>query len=250
MEKVAIKLEEIINFRELAKNKINKNGKMIIPSTIYRSGIIKYASENDILELKAKKINYIYDFRSSAERIKLGELDQEKFVTKHFDILAENPSNHNIFNALDEDTMFNEMITLYSEVLPNALNYGKVILEILKQETTPFLFHCSSGKDRTGVFGIILMLILDFDLETIKEEYLLIEEASITFMREHFKTLFKIASTDSFEPLIIVHEAYFDAFVETVVNKYGSIESYLLKLGVTAKIKREMNQKYLMNKKG
>lgn len=37
----------------------------------------------------------------------------------------------------------------------------------------PVFIHCLSGKDRTGIVVATLLLILEIDLNTIKEEYLL-----------------------------------------------------------------------------
>lgn len=37
----------------------------------------------------------------------------------------------------------------------------------------PVFIHCLSGKDRTGIVVATILLILDIDIETIKEEYLL-----------------------------------------------------------------------------
>ena len=39
----------------------------------------------------------------------------------------------------------------------------------------PVLVHCLSGKDRTGIVVAAVLLILEIDVETIKEEYLLSE---------------------------------------------------------------------------
>ncbi len=233
-------MEKIINFRTLAENKLNKNGKRIIPNTIFRSGILTYASKNDIQKMKDLNIKYVYDFRSSDERQQLGELDKNEFKTSHFDILKKTSTSQKVFNNLKKDEMLNEMLTLYGESLPNSLEYKKVIQKLLKQKSKEFIFHCSSGKDRTGVFGIILMLIFDFDIEVVKEEYLTIEASSIEFMRYHFMSIFNVNNPSDLDPLITVFENYFNIFIEAVIEKYGSLDNYLLELGVSKEVKKQL----------
>ena len=241
---MVIVLEKIINFRSLAKDKLNKNGKRIIPNTIFRSGILTFASKKDLQKLKELNIKYIYDFRSSDERQQLEELNQNDFNIRHFDILKGTLTNQRTFKNLKTDAMLDEMLTLYGESLPKSLEYKKVIQEILKQETKEFVFHCSSGKDRTGVFGIILMLILDFNIQTIKEEYLTIEASSIEFMRHHFMTIFNVDNPKELDPLITVFEEYFDIFIKVINKKYGSTDNYLLKLGVSKEVKEKLIKIY------
>ncbi|KAL8656653.1 MAG: hypothetical protein Q9210_000085 [Variospora velana] len=49
----------------------------------------------------------------------------------------------------------------------------KQILEILAEaENYPVLFHCTSGKDRTGLIAFMLLLILDIPLDVISADYL------------------------------------------------------------------------------
>ncbi|MBR6615089.1 MAG: tyrosine-protein phosphatase [Lachnospiraceae bacterium] len=43
---------------------------------------------------------------------------------------------------------------------------------LLIQEEGSLIWHCTSGKDRTGVLGVLLLLLLGSDLEVAKEDYL------------------------------------------------------------------------------
>jgi len=47
------------------------------------------------------------------------------------------------------------------------------ISRILVQDDTPVYFHCTAGKDRTGVTAALIMMLLGADKETIMDEFML-----------------------------------------------------------------------------
>lgn len=53
--------------------------------------------------------------------------------------------------------------------------YTKIFRHILERNDQPFVFHCTAGKDRTGVFGALIMKLVGVDEETICWEYALTE---------------------------------------------------------------------------
>ena len=189
-------MENILNFRTLATNQRNKNNKAIIPNTIFRSGMVGLASDKDIKDMKELNITQILDFRSDDEIKKLPQLVM--FRTSSYDILSLAQNNLDNFSELNPDELENHMMMLYGELFPKTKTYGRVLEEIRTLNYPNFLFHCSAGKDRTGVFGIILMMILDFDLNVIKEEYLKIEEIAINELKLYFKKSFNIKDIEKF----------------------------------------------------
>jgi hypothetical protein len=53
-----------------------------------------------------------------------------------------------------------------------APEYSKVFVQ-LREDHLPLLFHCSAGKDRTGVFSALLLLSLGVPEQTVLEDYAL-----------------------------------------------------------------------------
>lgn len=54
----------------------------------------------------------------------------------------------------------------YTAILSHILEHG---------DTSPLVFHCTAGKDRTGVFGALIMRLVGVDEDTICWEYALTE---------------------------------------------------------------------------
>lgn len=50
------------------------------------------------------------------------------------------------------------------------------------------LFHCSEGKDRPGMASVFLLSALDFDFETIKQDYLLTNSATTNYLDQCLTT--------------------------------------------------------------
>lgn len=57
----------------------------------------------------------------------------------------------------------------------NAAAYPTILRQILEHPDEPIIFHCSAGKDRTGVLAAILLKLAGVDDETIAWEYALTE---------------------------------------------------------------------------
>ena len=121
---------------------------------------------------------------------------------------------------------------------------------LLAQEEGAVLWHCSEGKDRTGMASLLILFALGVPFETIKEDYL----ATNLFARQKLKRiaheLEKIHLADKSDEallaLICAHEEYIDAAMKAVEDKYGSLDAYLVNvLGVTDEKRQILAEKYL-----
>lgn len=121
---------------------------------------------------------------------------------------------------------------------------------LLAQEEGAVLWHCSEGKDRTGVASMLILFTLGVPFATIMEDYL----ATNLFARQKMKRiandLKKVHLADKSDEallaLICAHEEYMDAAMEAVEGKYGSLDAYLTEvLGLTSVKRQILAEKYL-----
>ena len=62
----------------------------------------------------------------------------------------------------------------YRTIIRKFQNEYKRFFEILiNRQAAPLLFHCSAGKDRTGIAAALLLSALGVDKETVMQDYLL-----------------------------------------------------------------------------
>jgi protein tyrosine/serine phosphatase len=79
-----------------------------------------------------------------------------------------------IFDAVVSDLSNNGVITLYLEYLTAARMQTSLIIRTIAAHChEPLLFHCTSGKDRTGVVAALIQLLLGVAEELVVEDYAL-----------------------------------------------------------------------------
>lgn len=244
-------MERILNFRTLAEGVHNKEGKKIRPNTILRSGELSHASEKDLNTLKKYGLKNIYDFRAENELIHSPQLIDKDFISHHYDILeqAGNFDTRRMSNVTQE-MLINFMAKMYSDKFGTTTKYKGIFNSILNQEEDPFLFHCSAGKDRTGIFGIILMFVLDFELEDIKNEYLKVDEKSMAILLSKMTKQLGIQDEKAVELMAELMKnkvEYFDAYYSRAIKDHGDYDNYLEShLGVSKEMKDAFKTKYLI----
>ena len=243
---------KILNFRTLAKDAQNREGKKIRPNTIFRSGVLSYASKSDIRKLKSLGIRDVYDFRNHDELSMMPALDDGYFQIHHFDILEEAAhADTSVYLGLTREQLNQGAIKMYYEDFGTTEGYRDAVAAVALQQNPHFLFHCTAGKDRTGIFGAILMMMLDFDSEAIKKEYTTIDKRSMRILgRQMLKKVgLKLKDVDisKFEGIMGVLPEFIDAYFDRILNDHANFDIYLeKKAGITPEIKSFFKARYLV----
>ncbi len=102
----------------------------------------------------------------------------------------------------------------------------------------PAVFHCSVGKDRTGVLSALVLGFLGVPDEVIVADYALSYEAMLA-MYAHLKERYPDAEeiVERYRPVILSAEpASMAGFVAGVHRIYGSFDALAESLGVTAEV--------------
>ncbi len=205
---------------------------------ILRSDAITVNDEQDIQFLKDHEVDLILDFRSSFETQKMPDalLDDPYFTYINFPILEGNllPTSADAFSALyiviAEDEQMGEIFKMIANA-PHGV-----------------LYHCTAGKDRTGVVSAILYLLAGKSRDFIMKDYMLTKEASELLYE---KIIVKSPNLD--KSMVIPQEEYMNEFLRAFFEKYDSAEDYLKKKGLTEeeidKLRNKMlNQEEMMTK--
>lgn len=102
------------------------------------------------------------------------------------------------------------------------------------------LFHCSAGKDRTGVVSAILLLLAKVREEEIVENYRLTEIYSQRRFAWAQKNL-----PDIDIQILLPKETYMIQFLRLFHKAYGSAQGYLKRIGISAEEIRLLKNKLL-----
>ena len=132
--------------------------------------------------------------------------------------------------------------------LPSAKRgFRKLFLELGDKEQIPALFHCTTGKDRTGWAAAALLTLLGVPKDQVVEDYLRSNDYILPAYQKVIDA-FVAGGGDPAIPRSIlgVKEEYLDAAFDEMETKYGTIERYFSDgLGIDAAQQQALRDLYL-----
>ena len=141
-------------------------------------------------------------------------------------------------------------VALYREfiTLPSAnAAFRKLFVEMSDKNQLPALYHCTTGKDRTGWVSAALLTLLGVPKATVYEDYLRSNEYILPAYKnfiDHFVAAGGQASIP--QDLLGVKSEYLDAAFDQVKAQYGSIENYFDKgLGIDRAGQQKLRHRFL-----
>ena len=129
-------------------------------------------------------------------------------------------------------------------------NFGVIINYIAEYDYNEgaLLFHCTQGKDRTGLLALFVLYILGINLEDIKRDYTYTNVVNYKKSRKYYwltRILGKKKAKDLSE-IFLAKGDYFDTAVRVINERYGGLDSYITnELGVSDETKNKLREKLL-----
>ena len=151
----------------------------------------------------------------------------------------------------DRDYYHGIMIECYEAMVDQAHPQFRLFFqEILAHRGRPLLFHCSAGKDRTGLAALLLLSALGVDPEEIRADFLrsnAFTETRIRYFLDYFNNQYGIEIDETtISPLLTVDETYLDAAHRRMEQQCGSVRGFLREaLGLTEADQRILAGLYL-----
>ena len=242
-----IKLERVLNFRDIG-GYTTVDGKTVAWRRVFRSGSLIRITHDDSTRLTEEiGLNFILDLRSGLE-IKKGICPLSQTSVGYYNLPLMTDSG----NREEEERLFGQMTNMgqFYLYLLETPDFGQKIvaaLEVIAEPVKhPLVFHCSAGKDRTGILTAILLSVLGVADKDVIEDYTLsnlyMEELTKRFRRDphmakltgHLPDYFWEATTESME-----------LFLTAVKNEYGSIEGYLESSGADSTLPKRLKEALL-----
>ena len=223
-------LQGAANFRDLGGYE-TKDGHHVKWGELYRSADISKLTPEDLVILKNKKITYDVDLRGIQESAQA----PDKFNPGTDYILCPAGSNNmgSMFKGMaavkGEKGGDSLIMAYYSNIDSLALRYRPFFDKLLDVPTDQALvFHCTAGKDRTGIAAALMLYTLGVPYETIIRDY----EATNYYRRaENNKATSQMAKYHIDEQvaksMMAAKKEYLDTTFNEIKKQYGSIDIYL-----------------------
>ena len=220
--------EGAVNFRDLGGYDVGA-GRRTRWRRVYRSDSLADLTERDVVRLAALDLHGLIDFRLPHERERhpnrLPAGAGFRSVEMGFwpDGVAE---MHRQFQAgaLDEAGMERATMSFYRNFpLHHAAEYRFLLEAIENAAGRPFLFHCVSGKDRTGFGAAVLLMALGASRAVILEDYGL----SSAYRRD-IGHLIPAGTPDAVaQAFTAANPIYLEAALAVITQTCGSVDAYL-----------------------
>ena len=130
------------------------------------------------------------------------------------------------------------MINVTREIALDHMDVYSKFLDLLLNTSGGFLFHCSAGKDRTGIGGALILHALGVEKKFILEDYLLsnesIELLARTRVRMQENQIGKNLPTEVLESIVHIFSGvepiYLNNAFTEIEKVYGDLDNYLSEL--------------------
>ena len=221
-----LSMEGGFNFRDLGGIK-TKDGKYMKWGKLFRADELSKLTTGDLEYLSSIPLLTVVDFRDERETLREPDLKPESLRHHyHCPIIPGNLADE-MDLSLDELTS-DHAVTMMEEMYrllvtdPDCVQHYKKLFEVIQdQAQVPLLFHCTAGKDRTGMATALIYSALGVDEQAIMEDYL----SSNIYLKEKYKNF--TSGNSFFKTLLEVNPLFLESAFKEIKNQYGSVERFL-----------------------
>jgi protein-tyrosine phosphatase len=223
-ERRLLNLEGASNFRDLG-GYLGHEGRPLHWRRVFRSDHLGHLTAADRNVIASLGLRRAFDFRGNEERaaqsyelsgVRQYSLAIEPTVAQQIAVLADSG------RVLTPERMVVLMEDLYRHLVNDQATRFAEWFSHLLDDDSPLVFHCTAGKDRTGLAAALFLLALGVPLHTVEEDYLLSNQ-----VYRHPASAGARVSDEALAILWSVHSGFLQAALAAIDADHGGIEHYL-----------------------
>lgn len=262
----------IVNARDLGGYTM-LDGRIVRRGMLLRAAHLADATDEDIRNLERLPVTAIIDFRKEQEKV--GKVDRE-VPGARYTSLPVDPSGNAMATATEEEkkkfsgqkkfdvkkvivfAAFNKKAQAVArEMYPTLLfdpdcqqQFARFFRLVLETENGAVLFHCTQGKDRTGIASALLLAALGADRETIVADF---DATNRVYEKDVRKYSRRVKFWGGKEEEVGVVKAFLGCNTENFIKaldridqEFGSLQAYLKgPIGLTDADIQTLRERYL-----
>jgi protein-tyrosine phosphatase len=233
-------LRGAVNCRDLG-GYVTDDDRQVRWGILYRSDSLAELSDDDLEMLAATGLRTVCDLRGESERLHKPNrrlpsavvLHEIGFMPHRGDELLARTREGRI-TVTDIELEVREVYRRF--VIDQTASYAR-LLTLIEEPALPLLFHCTSGRDRTGFAAAIVLLALGVPRETVASDYAL----SNRYRRDLSFQIGSGVDLAVLGALTQAHPDYLATAFRTIDEHWGSDRAYLRDaLGLTPQRRSEL----------
>ncbi|WP_344260720.1 tyrosine-protein phosphatase [Actinomadura napierensis] len=232
-----------------------RDGRHVRYGAVYRSASLSKVTATGVAQLQRLGLSASVDFRSQLE---VGMSGADKLPAGVTPVAA----NINAFSPtlltmvpellkaiLAQDKPGEFMALSYRGFVhdPDSRKQFSAALKRIASAKGPVLYHCTEGKDRTGVMTAVLLTALGVDKTQVYGDYLRSNQELADQNAAELAQLEKLGIDPALvEPFLTVRASYLDSAFDQIKKDFGTFDAFLTKgLGIDAATRAALRKQLL-----
>jgi protein-tyrosine phosphatase len=224
--------EGCVNFRDLGGYR-TADGRRIGWRRLFRADGLSRLSDADHRQLTDLGVATVIDLRTVDEAEQRGRFRVDRVPVRYVDLPLTD-----VLPATEELPSWGEasyVATRYGQMVSRGAPALAGAFEVLGSgDALPAVFHCSAGKDRTGVLAALILAFLGVPDETIVEDYFL-SASAMGRLLERLRAEYpdNVEEVERFAPAVLqVLPETMEEFLVSLRAEHGSYDALADSLGV------------------
>ncbi|WP_273454256.1 tyrosine-protein phosphatase [Nevskia ramosa] len=220
-------LSGAVNFRDLGGYE-TVDGRRLRWGRVFRSDSLAELGDADLALLQSLSLRTVCDLRGEPEREHKPNRPLGATVTTHAIGFMPHGGEELLAGARDGSIDPSEIEIRVQDiyrrfVIEQSATFARLLRLIADADSLPLVFHCTSGRDRTGFATAMLLSALGVPRTTIESDYRL----SNDYRRDLTFQVGGIVAPEVMAALTQAHPSYLTAALTTIDQHHGSAERYL-----------------------
>jgi len=254
-------IASIPNLRDIG-GYATRDGSVVRRGVAYRSNQLNPVAPDDMKKLAALGLKNDFDLRAAGERdakpdqlpagvkdVWLNVLADAKDTNPaEVEEMLHNPKAANVVLGNGKGaTKFRDAYRQFVTLPSAKAAFRQLFIELGEKDQLPSLFHCTTGKDRSGWAAAALLTLLGLPEKRVYEDYLRSNEYILPAYKQAIDGFVAAGGDPSIpQDLLGVKTEYLQAAFDEVKTQFGSIEGYFEKaLGIDKAGQQKLRDRFL-----
>lgn len=218
-----IPFERLHNFRDLGGYRAC-DGRVVARGLVYRSDSLAKLAGSDLTRFAALQVRTVIDLRYPFEIAARGRVPELEGLAFHNISIEHQPYHQPGLDPSIEPGPF--FAGKYAELAVDGVVELADVLRVIAAADEPLVFHCATGKDRTGIIAALVLSLLGVSADDIVHDYALTASATPKFIADWY--------ADPANPPLrwpgygTAPAEAMELFLAWLSSTYGSVDAYVL----------------------